>query len=383
MIRTFRYPLRPTKAQERVLNWWLAKCCELYNAALEQRREAWRKQRRTLSYYDQQNELTELRRSDREWWAMPAWVQRSALTRLDRAYKAYFFRIRSEESAGLPRFRSSSRYRSFSLPNAAGGSVIDGNTVVLPKLGAVRFHKYRELRGAPKEVRVHHGARGWSVSIVCDLGESPAKQLVRNVIGIDVGLEAFATLSSGERVENPRYGRDGAELLARTQRELARKNRGSNNHKLAKIRAARAHEAIRNRRLDFARKLAVVLFARFDLVAHEDLQIARMVRGNLAKSIYDAAWGQFLRCLALKAENAGKHCIAVDPRGTSQICSACGAVEKKELSQRQHRCDCGFTAHRDHNAALNVLARGLRVGQLTEASKEAEPLPLLPQKERQ
>lgn len=117
----------------------------------------------------------------------------------------------------------------------------------------------------------------------------------------------------------------------------------------------------------FARKLACALFARFDLIAHEDLRIARMVHGNLAKSIHDAAWGQFLGALQSKAESAGKWCVPVDPRGTSQACAACGAVAKKELPEREHRCDCGFIAHRDVNAAQNILARGLRVGLLTEA----------------
>jgi putative transposase len=189
------------------------------------------------------------------------------------------------------------------------------------------------------------------------------------VVGVDVGLEAFATLSTGERVENPRYGREAQEVLARRQRSLAKKKRGSSSRKEAKRLVARAYERIRNQRLDHARKLACTIFSRFDLVAHEDLQIARMVRGNMAKSIHDAAWGQFLRALQSKAEGAGKWCVPVDPRGTSQACAACGAVAKKELSERVHRCDCGFVAHRDHNAALNVLARGSRVGQLTEASE--------------
>jgi putative transposase len=232
----------------------------------------------------------------------------------------------------------------------------------------VRFRKYRELRGTIRQVSVSRTTFGWSISFVCDLGEAPPKMAVRNMVGVDVGLEAFATLSTGERVENPRFGREAQEVLARRQRSLARKQRGSNSRKEAKRLVARAHERIRNQRIDHARKLACLLFSRFDLVVHEDLQIARMVRGNLSKSIHDAAWGQFLRCLALKAKEAGKHCIAVDPRGTSQACAACGAVARKELSEREHRCDCGFFAHRDHNAALNVLARGSRVGLLTEAS---------------
>jgi len=367
MIRAFRFPLRPTQAQEATLTAWLAQCCELYNAALEQRREAWRKQRVSMTRYQQQKELTDLRGSDHEWAAVPVYVQRSALERLERAFRGFYGRVRRGDVPGFPRFRSRERYDSFSIQ--CHKFRIEGDRVHLPKLGAVHFHAYRELRGTVRELRVHRGPRGWSISITCDIGEAPAKAPVRSVVGVDVGLEAFATLSNGERIENPRHFRVGAEALAHRQRSLARMKPGSRSRQRAKRLVGRAHLRIANQRLDHARKLAAALFARFDLVCHEDLQIARMVHGHLAKSIHDAAWGQFLRCIALKAEEAGKHCIAVDPRGTSQACAACGTVVKKELAEREHRCDCGFVTHRDHNAAMNVLARGLRVGQLTEASE--------------
>jgi putative transposase len=365
LIRTFRYPLRPTKAQEATLNAWRVKCCELYNAALEQRREAWRKQRVGTNYVKQCAELTELRNADPEWLAIPIWVERSTLSRLQRAFESFFRRVKAGTVPGFPRFRSDERYNSFGLGNVRVG---DG-VVHVPKLGAVKYHEYRKLRGEVRETRLHRGTHGWSVCVVCDLGRAPTKISVRRAVGIDVGLEAFATLSNGERVENPRYGRNSAAVLAYRQRNLARKRLGSNSRAQAKRLVARAHERIRNRRNNFARKLACVLFSRFDLIAHEDLDISRMVRGNLAKSIHDAAWGQFLGALRDKAESAGRWCVPVDPRGTFQICVACGAVKKKELSQRQHVCPCGFSVHRDVNAAQNILARGLRVGQPTKVSE--------------
>jgi putative transposase len=381
MIRTFRYPLLPTKAQEATLDAWRLKCCELYNAALEQRREAWRKQRVSPSLYDQHKQLTELRQSDPAWSDMPAWVQRSALTRLDRAFKAFFRRVKSGGTPGFPRFRSRDRYDSFSVPCGDGISRLASNSVVLPKIGAVRLHKYRELRGTPLDVRVHRGARCWHVSFVCDLGEAPVKLPVRNAVGVDVGLTAFATLSNGEAIGNPRFYREGQAALTRRSQSLARKRRGSNSRKRAKSLVARAHEHVRNQRLDFARKFACALFSRFDMVAHEDLSISRMVHGHLAKSIHDAAWGVFLQCLSLKAENAGRHVIAVDPRGTSQRCSRCGEVCPKTLSDREHRCRCGLTLGRDHNAARNVLALGLSAEKLTEASwVHREPLEAKPER---
>jgi putative transposase len=374
MIRTYRYPLRPTRAQEAVLTEWLAKCCQLYNAALEQRIAAWKTQRVSLSRYDQQKQLTELRSSDADWVNMACCAQRSALERIDRAFKSFFRRARAGECPGFPRYKKSQRYDSFSIHTGQGGGSVDGKFVRVPKLGKIRYHRYREHLGKVVHIHISGLPSGWSVSLTCDIGLAPSKNQPMSMVGIDVGLETFATLSNGERLDRPGYGRDGSYVISRRQRSFSRKRQGSNSSRAAKRLIAIAHEHIRNQRIDFARKLAAALYSRFDMIAHEDLQIARMVHGNLAKYIYDAAWGQFLDALRSKAENAGKWCIAVDPRWTSQICAACGTVVKKELSEREHRCDCGFVAHRDHNAALNILARGLRVGQLTEATRVAEPV---------
>lgn len=377
MVRTFRYPLRPTKAQEAVLASWLLACCALYNGALQHRRDAWRKQRVSISLYAQHKELTELRASDPEWSAVPVWVARSALSRLDCAFKAFFRRVKLGQTPGFPRFRSRDRYDSFDLGSFLPR--VEGDHVNLPKIGLVKFHKYREFRGVVRHVRVVRTPRGWSISFVCETGDAPTKLPVRSVVGIDVGLEVFATLSNGERVENPRFFRASAETLARRQRSFAKKRRSSSSRQRAKRLVARTWDHVRNQRLDFARKLACELFARFDLIAHEDLQILhieRMVHGNLAKSIYDAAWSQFLRVLASKAESAGKWSVPVDPRGASQRCSRCGTVVTKTLDQREHCCpSCGFVAHRDHNAALNIVALGLSAGQPTEAlNAEVKPV---------
>jgi putative transposase len=364
MIRSFCYPLRPTRSQCAILECWLDQCCELYNAALEQRREAWRKQRTQISCYMQQKGLTELREADSAWGEAPVWVQRSALARVDRAFQAFFRRVKCGEKPGYPRFRSRSQYTSFDLGSNPVSVV--GARVRLPKLGPVSFHKYRELRGVVKHVRVHQGPRGWCVSFVCDLGSSPMKVPVRAAVGVDVGLEVFATLSNGERVENPRVCQRSADAVARRHRSLARKRRGSKSRAKARRLVGRAYACIRNQRLDFVRKLASVLFARFDVVAYEDLAISRMMHGTFAKSIKDAAWGLFYSALTRKAESAGKYAIAVDPCCTSQICPSCGLIAKKPLGERRHTCSCGFVAHRDHAAAQVILGRGLRLGQLTE-----------------
>ena len=358
MIRTFKYPLLPNASQARTLTSWLISCQQLYNACLEQRITAWRRCGKSLTLYDQCKDLTDLRSAMPEWEAVPVHVERSAIRRLDRSFKAFFRRIKTGAKPGFPRFRARDRYDSFSVPAAT----VRKNRVHIPKLGHVKFHRYRDLPydESVKEVQVRRGLGGrWWISFVCDVGPAPEKIAVLNAVGIDVGLESFATFSDGGGVDNPRYFRKGAEALARRQRVLARKKRASKSRALAKLLVAKTHEHIQNQRRDFAWKLAGTLFKRYDLVAHEDLNIHGMVHGNLSKSIHDAAWGQFLGILTCKAESAGKHVIAVDPRGTSQRCSACGVVVVKKLGDRVHACACGLVLHRDLNAAKNVLTLGL------------------------
>ena len=354
MVRTFRYPLEPNRAQKAVLEQWRVACQQLYNGALQERRDAWVKQRVSVDYNRQTTELTELRAQDASFRDVPVEVQRSALRRLHRAFQAFFRRVKAGEKPGYPRFRSRDRYQSFGL----GRARVDGDRVHVPKLGAVKFRRYRDPMGEVLDVQVGRDADRWWLYVSCDLGAAPAKVPVRNAVGIDVGLSAFATLSDGTKVENPRFFRAGEDLLAKRQRALSTKRRGSNSRARAKRLVARAHLHVRNQRRDFAWKLAGELVRRYDLVAHEDLAVARMVHGNLAKSIHDAAWGLFLHALTCKAEEAGKWAVPVDPRGTSQRCSACGAVVGKDLSVRVHRCACGCVLDRDHNAALNVVALG-------------------------
>jgi putative transposase len=361
MIRTFNYPLRPTQDQELALTGVLVSCQRLYNAGLEQRIDAYRKQGKSVTKFDQMKDLTELRRHDLDYGQVAATVLRSPLVRLDRAFQSFFRRLKTGQKPGFPRFKSRDRYDSFSFPCNPRGNAIRGNFVTIPSFGDVKFHCYRPLRGIAKECHVRRTARGWVLSVVCDLGAAPVKVTdVNATTGIDVGLTHFATLSNGEQIENPRFYRKSEEILARRQQELATKKRGSKSRLRAKRLVGRAHEHIRNQRLDFLRKLAKSLVSRYDLIAYEDLNIRGMVKSNLAKSIHDASWGIFIACLSFKAEEAGKYIQPVNPRGTSQRCSGCDTVVKKTLSQREHLCPaCGLRLDRDHNAARNIEALGL------------------------
>jgi putative transposase len=233
----------------------------------------------------------------------------------------------------------------------------------------VKFKLYRPLRGEVLDAIVRRENDRWFICFQCDIGAAPQKITPINDVGLDVGLSSLATLSTGEAIENPRYFREAEAVLRRRQQALARKRSGSRSRQRAVKLVLKAHARIRNQRLDYARKVACGLIGRFDLIAFEDLNISGLAQTRLAKSIHDAGWRVLLHALACKAESAGKHAVAVDPRGTSQECSACGAKVQKDLSERVHRCACGCVLDRDHNAALNILARGRRaVSEAVEAA---------------
>jgi putative transposase len=358
MIRTFKYPLKPTKAQAGVLESWLVSLQRLYNGALEERRGAWEKGV-FVDLNNQYKSLTQIRAALPEYAQLPARVARSALWRLDRAFKDFFRRVRDGgEPPGYPRFRAKERYRSFSFPHPR---ITDSN-VHIPSFGPVKFNRYRDPRGDIVEARVVRGVRGWELFLVCDLGDAPPKVPVRTAIGVDLGLQHFLTLSNGATAENPRFFARAEAEISKKQRAVSTKEAGSNRRAKAKCALATAYRKVKRQRLDFCRKLAKEVVEQYDLVAHEDLEIARMRRDKgFGYNISDAAWGVFLDCLSCKAEEAGKTVVAVDPRGTSQQCSGCGEQVLKGLLVRIHRCArCGLVLDRDENAARNIIERGRR-----------------------
>lgn len=357
MHRTFTYQLEPNSLQSEALDSLLEQCRQLYNAALQQRIEAYHRQNISLTLYDQKKQLTELRQSDPEWKVGSCSLQVSALYRLDLAYKAFFRRVKAGHKPGFPRFKSKDRYSTFETTYSAND--LRGDHFKVPNIGLVKVRLYRPLKGRPLNYKVTKGARGWRISITCDLGAAPAARPIHKTTGVDVGLTHFATLNDGTQFANPRFYRVSEAELARAQQSLSRKKRGSKSRQRAKLAVRRVCERTANRRLNFARHLAKELVVKFDGIAVEDLNVKGMASGWLSKSINDAAWSMFLHCLKNKAEEAGSTVVAVNPRGTSQECAACGAAcVPKTLADRWHFClDCGFSMDRDQNAAWNVLLR--------------------------
>jgi putative transposase len=335
----------------------LAQLCELYNMALQQRRNAYRELRLSVSYLNQQTQLTELRNGVEEYAVFPAAIQRDPLRRLDRAFQAFFRRLKRGEKPGFPRFRARARYDSFSVPK--GCFTFSEGILKLIRLGTFRTKTKCKIKGQPLEIRVKRCGNKWQAQVVCDIGPAPKKIAVGNAIGIDLGLTSLALLSDGTEIANPRWTRQEEDRLADANRVLSLKKRGSRNRIKARERLRRVHQRIAGLRSNYLTGVANQLVSAYDLIAHEDLKIRNMVRSKLAKSITDAAWGQLVQKLNSQAECAGKWVIPVNPRGTTINCSGCGERVPKTLAQRQHDCPkCGLSLGRDHNAALNILRLG-------------------------
>ncbi len=233
---------------------------------------------------------------------------------------------------------------------------------------------HRPMVGAIKTLTLRRTRTGkWFACFSVATEPEPLPETQR-AVGVDVGLETFATLSTGEQIANPRFFRKAERALAKAQRKLSKTEQGTPERRKRRKVVAQIYERIANRRKDFAHQLSRRLVNEFGIIVFEDLQIARMIKNHsLAKSIADAAWNQLATDTRYKAGNAGRTYIEIDPRGTSQRCSRCSAVVKKALCVRVHQCPaCGLEIDRDFNAALNILAVGLH--SIGSQSVEAQPL---------
>lgn len=358
--RAFKYRIYPTKAQTVALNDLLAAARWLYNAALEQRRMAWIDRKLSLNYYDQAAQLKEARDADGKLKLLNYSACQDVLRRLQKAFDAFFRRIKRGETPGYPRFKSADRFDSITFP-AYGDGVKLTRKLHVQSVGDVKIKLHRPVQGKPKTVTVKREAGKWYASFSCDDVPARVYPVATAEVGIDMGLESFATLSTGEKIENPRWYRKTEMRLKEGQRKLTSKKKRSKRRRKAKERVARLHAKAANQRKDFQHKLAHRIVSENAVIAVEDLNTKELIENStrgLSKSIQDAAWAKFLDILRVKAEEAGRRMVKVPPRGTSSTCSRCGTFKQKTLSERLHVCPCGLVLDRDINASLNILRLG-------------------------
>jgi putative transposase len=381
--RTFRYRLHPTFRQNQALLHQLDYQRELYNAALEERVGAWKWERRSVSYVDQCRTLTGLRVVRPEVLASGVTLCRGTLKRLDRAFAAFYRRVKHGEAPGFPRFKSARRFDSLQWEDTSGWKVkTESRRLYLLGIGEVKANYHRPLMGAPKAITVKREGTKWWVSIRCvDVPAMPLAPTGREV-GVDLGIANLVATSDGELIVGEHFGSRARVQLALAQRELATKQRGSNRrHRQVDV-VARLHRRVANQRSNAAHQLSRRLVNDYDLIVLEDLAITHMVRAPKAKpdpgnpgafvpngakakaglnrSIIDAGWGTLASLLSYKAESAGRTVVTVDPRHTSQTCAECGHVAAgNRVNQAVFCClACGHRAHADVNAARNILRAG-------------------------
>ncbi|HZU68862.1 MAG TPA: transposase [Ktedonobacteraceae bacterium] len=373
----YKFRLYPTRKQEQLLTWTLDRARELYNAALQERKDASRMAGKTINYYDQANQLPEIKEMRQEYQHIHSQVLQDVLRRVDKAIKAFFRRVKAGEKPGYPRFQGRNRYDSFCYPQG-GYSLTADNRICLSKIGSIKLKLHRQIKGTIKTATIKREGDCWFIIFACEVEDSPKLACTGEAVGIDLGLTHFATLSTGDTIDNPRYFRQSEKKLARAQQKLSRKKKGSKRREKAAKLLGKLHRKVRRQRQDFLHKQSRQLVDTYETIVFEDLQPTNLFRqpkpkqdengtylpngasakGGLNKSINDAGWSQFQQYCTYKAANAGREVLFVHPRYTSQICSGCGTVKKKDLSERWHSCECGTELDRDHNAAINILRLG-------------------------
>ncbi|MEU1372611.1 transposase [Streptomyces triculaminicus] len=391
MIRAYKFLMRPTVGQQGALAEMLRDHCSLYNGALQERRDAYRHTSRTTVRYGQQSaQLKDIRVFDPERqgrWSFSS--QQATLRRLDKAFAAFFRRVKAGQAPGYPRFRSGKRFDTVEFPKDGDGCRWDSTPhdpvtrVRLQGVGHVKVHQHRPVMGMVKTISVKREGRKWFVVLTAEQARPEPLPATGSVVGVDMGIANFLADSNGGFVDNPRYGRKAAVKLEAAQQALSRCKRSSKRRRKAVETVARLHRKVRRRRLDHAHKTALGLVREHDFIAVEDLKIRNMsktpdlkpdpgqpgaflpngagAKAGLNRSIADAGWGVFLAILAAKAEGAGREVMAVDPRNTSRRCPECGhtAKENRPAQEKFHCVSCGHSAHADTVGALNVLRAGL------------------------
>ena len=358
-MKTFKYRLQPSKSQRTKLNRTLELCRWVFNEMLATRKNSWEQEKKTLSLYDMNKRLTLWKQEHTELKNVHSQVLQNVQERVDLAFQGFFRRVKVGGKPGYPRFRGYGRYDSFTFKQS-GFKLLDQG-VLLSKIGILKIIQHRPIEGRIKTLTVQRDAVGnWYACFACEV-EAETLPFNDLGIGVDVGLESFATLSNGEKVPNPRFFRQDEKELAKAQRKLSKAEKGTAERAKRRKAVQHVHQRIANRRKDFAHQLSRKWVDRFGMIAFENLRIHNMLQNHcLAKSISDAAWNQLIAYTTYKAENAGHVVVSVDPRNTSQMCSGCGTMVEKSLSVRVHVCPaCGLVMDRDENAANNILRLGL------------------------
>lgn len=391
MRRACKFRVYPTSGQASRMALCLRDHQRMYNAALEERREAWKRRKVSVRYGQQSAQLRDIRAFDPDQGRWSFSSQQATLRRLDKAMAAFYRRCKAGQTPGYPRFKALDRWDSVEWPKDGDGCRWKPGIgrVHLQGVGHIKVYAHRAVEGRVKTISLKREGRRWYAVLSCEDVPARPLQATGRQVGVDVGVARFATTSDGEIIPNPTFLRTCAKELAAAQQVLARKKRGSSNRRRAKAKIGEVHRRIRNRRSDFHHKTARSLVQACDMVALENLNTAGMTKrpapkpdpdrpgeflpngaaakAGLNKSILDAGWNQFANILTAKVEETGRRIVFVNPACTSIDCHLCGARCSRP-QQDTVICPVHGPLDADINGARNIATRaGLGSGQANAA----------------
>ncbi len=365
----------------------LSVSCDLYNAGLEERSSAWRKNRVTITKGDQQKSITALS-GDASLCDLPVNLLRWPLAKLDLAYQSFFRRVKAGQTPGHPRFKAKARWDTFGYTDRQCWKFIRqgdgrlGAKLELSRIGTFRLSLHRPIKGEVRSLQIKREGRKWFALISVRVEDAAEHANPGSTIGCDVGTTHLVTLSTGEHVPNPREGRRRSARIAEAQRALARGCKGSKRRARVRARYASLKRHERNARSTHLHQVSARLARGYGTIVFEDLKVTNMVRSasgsmeepgtnvaqksGLNRSIHDAGWGRLVDFTSYKAARAGGTVLKVDPKHSSNECHRCGVRTPTPIGS-VFVCGCGVAMDRDHNAALVILKRGVVVPDVVAA----------------
>ena len=361
----YKYRIYPNSHQETLMNKTLELCRYVYNETLAYRKDKYEKENISISKYDTNKLLPIWKIKNIQLQNIHSQVLADVQERVDLAFRFFFQRAKKGQTPGYPRFKGVGNYDSFCYPQISNGATrIKENKLYLSKIGSIKIELHREIPESCKikRITIKRESNKWFAIFSCEENQENKIHNKENIVGIDLGCKNFITLSDGNQVENPKFLKQSMKKIKRYSRKLSEKKKGSPERIKTKKVLNQVYKKIKNQRSDFLHKVSKNLTDNYKNIVFEDLNINSMIENkpwtSLNRSILDSGWGIFVNFCIYKAERAGGRVIKVNPKNTTKMCSRCGNLIEKDLSERIHRCSCGLEIDRDLNASINILRLG-------------------------